>query len=219
MRDPSMIRTAKTFSPRSSLANMGVVTAQLNAGAAKRVSFSRDVQVDDAGRLLGSAPAQSLAPAAVVEPSFTTPNAASSPSTLKERALREQIALQRMFASAAQRDRDMCLQFALHGGPLVKYSSRARRPPALCSFRLTPDCARLVWAEASKPGDERYGFDTSTLLQVLVGTAAAAEFESLDSNVKQHSLKLVLLLQGDEKLRLEALDKANACARRAPADH
>ena len=50
--------------------------------------------------------------------------------------------------------------------------------------------------------------ETSSIVKVLVGSAAAAEFDvSKQSNIKNAGLRLVLLLDGDEKLRLEALDK------------
>lgn len=115
------------------------------------------------------------------------------------------------FASAPQRDVDTCVHFAALGGPLVKYSSRANRAPVLCTFRLIDHGKRLVWAEATKPNDEKYGLETSSVVQVLVGAAAATAFENSakGSNMKSINLKLVLLLQGDEKLRLEALDKVN----------
>jgi hypothetical protein len=202
MHSPTMQKRGKLSIPHSSIANLGLVTSQHGSISTKRVSFGPQ----PAARGHASAgPSNHSALYCAVSESRTV---AALDSSGKVESFSEESAFLTRFADAPQRDVDTCIQFAMLGGPLVKHSSRAHRPAVLCTFRLVNDCTRVVWAEASKPEEEKYGLETSSIVKVLVGSAAAAEFEvSKQLSMKNAGLRLVLLLDGDEKLRLEALDK------------
>jgi hypothetical protein len=205
MHSPTMQRGSNSFVLNPSIAKSGLVASRIIAASAtRRVSFglqSADVQLQ--------IPRQQSSITSVSAVSAVDSIISLQNEYLGGDTARDQSAFLKLFSSATQREVDVCVQFAMHGGPLVKHSSRAHRAPALCTFRLTNDYARLVWADAAKPGDEKYGLETESLLQVLVGAAAAAEAEgtSAGPSAKSPSLRLVLLLEGEEKLRLEALDK------------
>ncbi len=197
MHSPTMQKRGKLSIPHASISNLGLVTSQHGSSSTKRVSFGPQPAAQGPSN-------QSAFYCAVSESRAVA--ASDGPGTAQ--SLSEESAFSTRFADAPQRDVDTCIQFAKLGGPLVKHSSRAHRPAVLCTFRLVNDCTRVVWAEASKPEEEKYGLETSSIVKVLVGSAAAAEFDvSKQSNIKNAGLRLVLLLDGDEKLRLEALDK------------
>ncbi len=207
MHSPTMQRSSKSFVPRPTISNSESGTLRLSASnsSTRRVSFELQ-----SGLRVQSANEQPKIP--LDAPSFGNgaSNANVAFNTADDwEAPRDHSAFLAMFSSAPQREIDTCIQFATHGGPMVKHSSRAHRTPVLCTFRLTKDCTRLVWAEASKPSDEKYGLETSSIMRVIVGAEAAIEFErsKSGSNSKTAALKMILLLEGDEKLRLEALDK------------
>jgi hypothetical protein len=208
MHSPSMQRRTKSHVTRPVNANSGMITSWLSAssGPTKKVSFG--LQSETSTRNAHEHDVRHQA-----SPSFTE-NASLMGSKLSSNnfdgeVFRDQNAFLSLFLNTNQRELDTCIQFAMLGGPLVKHSSRAHRPPVLCNFRLINNCARLVWAEATRPEEEKYGLETSSISKVLVGAAAAAEIESPNTvrNIKPSTLRLVLLLEGDEKLRLEALDK------------
>lgn len=216
MRSPSMQKIGKSFASHSSISNAGLVNSHLSAGSGltKRVSFGlqhETVALNARERMQATPSTHDARTPHLGGDPIKSPQTLSRTSSVDADTFFDQSAFLNTFSSAPQRDIDTCVHFAMHGGPLVKYSSRAQRPPILCTFRLIGDCKRLVWAEASKPDDEKYGLETSSVVQVLVGAAAAAEFETLNkgSNVKTANMRLVLLLHGDEKLRLEALDKVS----------
>jgi hypothetical protein len=197
-----MQKRGKLSIPHASIANLGLVTSQHGSSSTKRVSFGPQPAAQ--GHAAAAPSNQSAFYCAASESRAVA--ASNGPGTAQ--SISEESAFSTRFANAPQRDVDTCIQFAKLGGPLVKHSSRAHRPAVLCTFRLVNDCTRVVWAEASKPEEEKYGLETSSIVKVLVGSAAAAEFDvSKQSNIKNAGLRLVLLLDGDEKLRLEALDK------------
>ena len=205
MHSPTMQRNSKSFVPRPTISNSesGTLRLGISNSSTRRVSFvlQSDLRVQSANE-------QPNIP--LHAPSFGNGalNANVAFNTTDDwEAPRDHSTFVAMFASAPQREIDTCIQFATLGGPIVKHSSRAHRTPVLCTFRLTKDCTRLVWAEASKPTDEKYGLETSSIMRVIVGAEAAIEFERAGSNSKTPALKMILLLEGDEKLRLEALDK------------
>jgi hypothetical protein len=211
MHSPSMQRRTKSLASQLSNENSRLVTSRpsIGNGSTKRVSFGLQVEAQ-----IRSAQdhANTLSQAAS-SCDKDAPNATSNfiSSAVEVDVSRDQSSFLTMFANTTQRDLDTSIQFAMHGGPLVKHSSRAHRPPVLCTFRLIKECTRLVWAEASRPEEEKFGLETSAISSVLVGAAAAAEFQAFSSvpNTRSVTLRLVLLLEGEEKLRLEALDKVH----------
>jgi hypothetical protein len=213
MHSPTMHKNSRSFVPLSSIADSASVSSQLIAGGSftKRVSFGLQKEAlsqNSRERIQATSITAGVFASHENRPNENPKHASR---TVEMDALPDQSAFLNLFASAPQRDVDTCIHFATLGGPLVKHSSRAHRPPVLCTFRLTDHGRRLVWAEAAKSNDEKYGLDTSSVEQVLVGAATAAAFENAGtgSNMKSVGLRLVLLLHGDEKLRLEALDKVS----------
>jgi hypothetical protein len=209
MHSPSMQRRTKSFASQPSNENSSLVTLRSSfvSGSTKRVSFGLQFEA----HMRSAQDHDNTLPHAASSCVEDLPHASSNSvsSTLEAGASRDQSAFLTMFANTTQRELDTSIQFAMHGGPLVKHSSRAHRPPVLCTFRLINECTRLVWAEVSRPEEEKYGLETSAISDVLVGSAAAVEFQApaVASNTRNVALRLVLLLEGEEKLRLEALDK------------
>ena len=211
MHSPTMQRKNTAFVPHPSFAKSGLAASRLSdvaaGGTTRRVSFGMQPAESQAHNLRQHATIASGPAVSAVDSAAPLKNEA-----VEDAAALDQSAFLKLFGSATQREVDTCIQFAMHGGPLVKHSSRAHKAPVLATFRLTNDYSRLVWAEASKPNDEKYGLETESLLQVLVGAAAAGAIEgcSAGASTKSPSLRLVLLLEGDDKLRLEALDKVHS---------
>ena len=101
-------------------------------------------------------------------------------------------------------ERKAHLQAAMKGGPMLKYSSRGRAT-ALMFFRLSPDTDMLNWAPVTAPENLKYGLVMDQVVRILPGPLAAGSFQGAASTSKPQ-LRLVIVLQEDQRLEVEALN-------------
>jgi hypothetical protein len=103
-------------------------------------------------------------------------------------------------------ERKTQLQAAMKGGAMIKYSSRGRAT-ALMFFRLSPDTDMLNWAPVSTPENLKYGLVMDQVVRILPGPLAAGQFQGATATSKPE-FRLVILLQEDQRLEVEAMNAA-----------
>jgi len=101
-------------------------------------------------------------------------------------------------------ERKKQLQAAMKGGPMVKYSSRGRAT-ALMFFRLSADTDMLNWAPVTTPENLKYGLVMDQVVRILPGPLASGQFQGASAKSKAE-LRMVIVLQEDQRLEVEALN-------------
>ena len=103
-------------------------------------------------------------------------------------------------------ERKAQLQAVMKGGPMIKYSSRGRAT-ALMFFKLSPDTDMLNWAPVSTPENLKYGLVMDQVVRILPGPLADGQFQGAGATSKPE-LRLVIMLQEDQRLEVEAMNSA-----------
>jgi hypothetical protein len=101
-------------------------------------------------------------------------------------------------------ERKKQLQAAMKGGPMVKYSSRGRAT-ALMFFRLSADTDMLNWAPVTTPENLKYGLVMDQVVRIMPGPLASGQFQGASVKSKAE-LRMVIVLQEDQRLEVEALN-------------